>query len=401
MQNDLVPDAFAGLVRPARYKVMYGGRGGGKSWSIARVLVLLATMSKLRILCAREFQNSIADSVHRLLSDQIYSLGLIGKFEITKTSIRAENGSEFLFKGLRHNAAEIKSTEGIDVCWVEEAQRVSADSWELLLPTIRKESSEIWISFNPYGAEDPTYKRFVQSPPPNSWVRRINYDENPHFPDVLRQEMEHSRATDPDGYAHIWLGEPNAVSDAQVLRGRYRIEPFEPQAGWGGPYFGADWGFSVDPTALVRCWVNGRTLYIEHEAWGVGVDIDQTPALFDSVPGAREHVIRADCARPETISHMQRHGYPRVTACDKWAGSVEDGTEHLRSYEQIIIHPRCKHVADEARLWSYKTDRLTGDVLPVLLDKNDHTMDALRYALNPLIKRRTATKVVRVPHMSR
>lgn len=401
MQNDLVPSAFVELVKPARYKVMYGGRGGGKSWSIARVLVLLATMSKLRILCAREFQNSIADSVHRLLSDQIYSLGLIDKFETTKTSIRAENGSEFLFKGLRHNAAEIKSTEGIDLCWVEEAQRVSADSWELLLPTIRKECSEIWISFNPYGAEDPTYKRFVQSPRPNSWVRRVNYDENPHFPDVLRQEMEYSRSTDPDGYAHIWLGEPKAVSDAQVLRGRYRIEPFEPQAGWGGPYFGADWGFSVDPTALVRCWVNGRTLYIEYEAWGVGVDIDQTPALFDSVPGAREHVIRADCARPETISHMQRHGYPRVTACDKWAGSVEDGTEHLRSYEQIIVHPRCKHTADEARLWSYKTDRLTGDVLPVLLDKNDHTMDALRYALNPLIKRRTATQVMRVPHMLR
>ncbi|HHW4679819.1 MAG TPA: hypothetical protein ACQGQH_10440 [Xylella sp.] len=135
-----------------------------------------------------------------------------------------------------------------------------------------------------------------------------------------------------------------------MLRGRYRIEPFEPQSDWGGPYFGADWGFSVDPTALVRCWVNGRILYVEYEAWGVGVDIDQTPALFDSVPEAHEHVIRADCARPETISHMQRHGYPRVMPCDKWVGSVEDGTEHLRSYEHIMIHPRCRRTADEARL---------------------------------------------------
>jgi phage terminase large subunit len=171
-----------------------------------------------------------------------------------------------------------------------------------------------------------------------------------------------------------------------VLRGRYRVESFEPGEDWHGPYLGADWGFATDPTALVKCWINGRTLYVEHEAYGVGIDIEDTPALFDKVPGARDHMIRADSSRPETISHMRRHGYSRMLGAVKGQGSVEDGVEHLRSYEAIVIHPRCTHAAEEARLWSYKVDKLTGDVLPVLSPKHDHIMDAIRYALEPIIR---------------
>jgi phage terminase large subunit len=301
----------------------------------------------MRVMYAREYQNSISDSSYKDLCAEIDNLGLAHEFDIGRIVIRHKGtGSEIFFKGLHHNAAEIKSTSGVDLCVVEEAESVSEESWEVL--------------------------------------------ENPYFPEVLRKQMEHCQATDLDKFKHVWLGEPKMVSDAQVLRGRCVVKPFEPLPEFSGPYYGADWGFSVDPTALVKCWIHGRTLYVEYEAYGVGVDIDDTPQLFNSVPGSRDHAVRADCARPETISYMQRHGYPKVVGVDKWPGSVDDGVEHMRSYEQVVIHPRCKNAANEATLWSYKTDRLSGDVFPVLLDKNNHVMDAIRYAITPLIKRRVA-----------
>ena len=364
----------------------------GKSWSFARKLLLLAAERPLRVLCARELQISIKDSVHRLLADQVDAMGLSERFEVGQSFIRGNHdsnrGAEFIFKGLRHNAAEIKSMEGIDICWVEEAQAVSDQSWELLIPTIRAPGSEIWITFNPDQATDPTYKRFVTTPPPGAIVRRVNWDENPWFPPDLEAERAHKADTDPDGYRHVWLGECRSYSDAQVLNGKWIVDAFEPAADWDGPYQGADWGFAKDPTVLVRCWIHDRDLYIEHEAYGVEVPLDDTPALFERVPDARAHPIRADCARPETINHLVRHGWENVTAAPKWSGSVQDGVEFLRSFERIVIHQRCKHAAEEARLWSFKTDRLTGDVLPVLIDGNDHCFDAIRYSLSPIIRER-------------
>jgi phage terminase large subunit len=380
------PDKLAFLFEPHRYKVAHGGRGGAKSWGFARALLILGAQSRLRILCARELQNSIQDSVHKLLADQIDALGLGYFYTVQQATIRGLNGSEFIFSGLRSNITKVKSMESIDVCWVEEAQTVSDASWAVLIPTIRKEGSEIWVSFNPDQDTDPTYKRFIADPPPDAHVVQIGWQDNPWLPSPLRAEKDYLYATDPEAAAHVWGGGTRRVSMAQVLRGRYVVESFEPQKDWNGPYYGADWGFSVDPTTLTRSWINGRTLYIEHEAYGVGVDLDDTPALFDTVPDARKHTIRADSSRPETISHMRRHGYSRILGCSKGPGSVEDGVEHLRSYERIVIHPRCVHAAEEARLWSYKTDKLTGDVLPVLLDKHDHIWDAVRYALEPIIR---------------
>ena len=176
-----------------------------------------------------------------------------------------------------------------------------------------------------------------------------------------------------------------SASSAQVFAGKYVIEEFEP-GDWDGPYLGADWGFAQDPTVLVKCWINDRRLYVEHEAHGVGVDIDRTPELFDRVPDARRQTVRADSARPETISYMQRNGYPNITAVEKWSGSVEDGIAFMRSFERIIVHPRCEHVVEEMRLYSYKRDRLTGDIKPEPLDAFNHTIDALRYALAPLVR---------------
>lgn len=380
---------FEPLFIPARYKVFYGGRGGAKSWEIARALILMASSKKIRVLCAREVQNTIKDSVHKLLKDQIESLGLLPWFTITDTSIRSSVGSEFIFKGLRHDVQGVKSTEGVDICWVEEAQTVSSGSWEVLIPTIRKEGSEIWVSFNPLEETDPTYQRFVVSPPDNAVVVEVNYYDNPWFPDVLRQEMEYCKRVDYDAYEHIWLGKPRKISEAVIFSGRYRIDAFDDEL-WRKAdrlFFGADFGFAQDPSTLIRCFILGNKLYIDYEAYGVGVELDEMDQLYDSVPLSRNWPIKGDNSRPETISYMRRKGF-RIEAAAKWSGSVEDGITHLRGFEEIIIHERCKHMAAEARLYSYKVDAKTNEVLPVIVDKHNHCWDALRYSLDGYIQAR-------------
>lgn len=385
LQIQIAPAFETALDTPSRYKVWYGGRGSGKSWCVARLLILRAYQRKLRILCAREFQVSIADSVHRLLCDQIALLGLTPFFSITHTAIKSHTGSEFLFKGLHHNIAEIKSLEGIDLCWVEEAQRVGKSSWEVLIPTIRKAGSEIWATFNPDLKTDDTYQRFVVNPPPDAMVQQVNFDSNPWFSDTLYAEMDYCRRVDIDAYRNIWLGEPREMSDAVVFKGKYRVDRFEtpPDARF---FYGADWGFSQDPTVLVRCFIQGRCLFVDYEAWGIGVEIDQTPSLFDQIPLARRWPIQADSARPETISAICRSGFA-ISAAKKWPGSVEDGIAFLRQFEAIVVHERCTHTLDELGRYSYKTDRITGEVLPDLMDKHNHCIDALRYALGDYIQR--------------
>lgn len=321
----------------------------------------------------------------RLLVDQIDALGMAEFFEITKTEIRGANGSLFLFRGMHHNATEIKSMEGIDIAWIEEGEKTSDDSLDILVPTIRKPDSEIWLTFNPFGKDDPVMTRFVYNPPPGAIVTKVNWSENPWFPDVLRVEMEHDKATNPDRHSWVWEGNPRGISDAQIFKGKFEVKEFE-ATDQDQILLGADWGFAQDPTTLIRCFVRGDSLYVEHEAYGVGVDIDDTPALFRSVPGADRWTMFADCARPETISYIQRNGYPRCKPCSKWQGSVEDGIEYIKSFTRIYVHPRCRHTLEEFELYAYKQDRITSEVLPIILDKNNHCMDALRYALNDRIK---------------
>ncbi len=220
------------------------------------------------------------------------------------------------------------------------------------------------------------------------------------------------------------MGHCREFSDAQIFKGKYSVEEFEPdpealenereltpfalhtlfrlgrlriedepRSLWNGPYFGADWGFSVDPTALIKCWVKEKSLYIEHEAYGVGYDFDRLPGLFDQVPGASQHVISADNSRPEIISHMQKNGFPKITRCAKWPGCVLDGVSYMRSFERIIIHPRCKHAIEEFRLYSFKTDRLTRTVLADVEDKHNHCIDAIRYAIERFVRRRGSSCV--------
>lgn len=345
------------------------------------------------MLCAREIQKSIRDSVKRLLDDKIEQCGFGGFYESTDTEIRGKNGSLFTFAGLRTNPDTVKSTEGIDIAWVEEANRVSQRSMDILIPTVRKPGSELWWSWNPEDPKDPVDAMFRGGAvPPKTVLREANFDANPFFPDVLRDEMEWDRRRDVEKYQWVWLGQYRRNSEARVFK-NWRVEPCTPPAN-ATFYLGADWGYSVDPTVLVRCWIDGRTLYFDQEAFQVGCEIDRTPALFDAlVQGetgwARRWPIRADSARPETISYMRRHGYDRIVSALKGPSSVMDGVEFMRSYD-IVVDPRCKHLIDELTLYSWKTDPLTGEVLPVLDDKKNHVIDAARYALEQ-VRRKAPT----------
>ena len=216
------PNKLDFLFEPHRYKVAYGGRGSGKSWSMARALLIKAANEPTRVLCAREIQKSIKQSVHTLLNDQIQSLGLGAFYEVLESEIRGINGSTFSFTGLATNTVEsIKSFEGCDIVWVEEAQTVSKKSWDILIPTIRKPNSEIWVSFNPNIDTDDTYTRFVVNPPENAKVVKINYTDNPWFPDVLEAERQHSLKTNPD-YANIWEGDCKAAVDGAIYSNEIR-----------------------------------------------------------------------------------------------------------------------------------------------------------------------------------
>ena len=205
------------LFKPSRYKVLYGGRGGAKSWGVARALLIKGAQAPIRVLCAREFQTSIKDSVHKLLCDQIEALGLLGFYEITQASIRAKNGTEFSFVGLKNNVANVKSYEGVDVCWVEEAQTTSRMSWNVLIPTIRKENSEIWITFNPELETDETYQRFVLNPPENCIVQKVNWSDNPWFPETLKLEKDALKHRDPQAYNVVWEGLCRQTVDGAIF----------------------------------------------------------------------------------------------------------------------------------------------------------------------------------------
>ncbi len=379
------------LLQPSRYKGAYGGRSGGKSHFFAERLVEHHIANPdLCSVCIREIQKSLKYSAKKLIEDKIKKLGVSHLFRITTTEIKRLGGEGvILFQGMQdHTADSIKSLEGFDIAWVEEAQRLSAHSLKLLRPTIRKEGSELWFTWNPDQQADPVDNLLRTLKPADSIVVPVNYTDNPFCTTVTIADAKEDAANDPDYYAHVWLGGYNTKSDDQVLAGKWVIAEFDDLPGADGPYYGGDWGFSTDPTTLIKSKIKDNILYICEEVYGHGIETDDLPGFYDRMEGAKTHVVRADNARPENISYMKRHGYPRVTACDKWPGSVEDGISKLRSFKRIVIHPDCKHTANEALLWKYKMDK-ADNVLPDLIDKNNHCWDAIRYSLGPLVKRPT------------
>lgn len=380
-----IPAAFAGLFDKHRYKVFYGGRGGAKSWAVAQALVILGAQSPLRILCAREYQTSIKDSVIALLKSQIRRIGLKDQYTFGTTYIEGKNGTEFIFKGLRVNPDEIKSMEGIDVCWVEEAQRVSEDSWTYLVPTIRKEGSEIWITMNPVDADDATYARFITKTPPGTLLVNVNWNDNPWFPETLNAERLYCLETDKDAYDWIWEGKPRTISDAVILKGKFRTDVFE------APrdvklFQGADWGFGPDPTVLIRCFEKDERLFVEYESYHHQLDLDAIADTWKAdIPGSSKVKTFADDSQPQTIRHVRNCGF-RIAPCRKF--KVEEGVRFMRSYREIIVHERCKKTEEECRLYSYKVDRVTGEPLREIKDAFNHCMDSIRYALTRPIGRR-------------
>jgi phage terminase large subunit len=375
--------AFEPFLSPARFKGTYGGRGSGKSWFWAGEAIK-ALVNGRNVLCIREVQNSIADSVKRLIEARVDEFNLSGFFDITDKEIRCPRaGSVAIFRGMQnHTAATIKSLEGFDVAWWEEAQTASQMSLDLLVPTIRKPGSELWFSWNPQQENDPIDQFLRVSPPDEAVVRQINWSDNPWFPDELRRDMERDRERQPDKYLHVWEGRYQTLSEARVFR-NWRIGEEKPpiNAVW---HYGADFGFAQDATAGVRCCLIGDTkLYVDAEVYEVGVPTDALPAFFARLPEARQWQMTADNARPETIDYCKRNGLPKMRPTRKGKGSVEDGISFLQGLD-IVVHPRCANLVRELGSYSYRIDKRTGAILPMVEDGNDHLIDALRYACERL-----------------
>lgn len=367
------------LLEPARYKGVHGGRGSGKSHFFAEAMIEAHIMGKTDSVCIRENQKSLQQSVKKLLESKIEKLNVGAYFEVQDKRILAKNGGLIIFEGMQNHTAEsIKSLEGFDRAWVEEAQTMSQKSLDMLRPTIRKPNSELWFSWNPRNASDPVDVLLRgDKPPPESCVVQANYDQNPWFPDVLKDEMEYDRNRDYDKYLHVWQGQYVKNSEARIFK-NWRVEECEPSAG-SVLRFGADFGFSIDPSVAVRCWLEGRALYVDYEAYQIGCEIDNLPILFMGIPAIEKYPLVADTARPETISYLRNHGFPRIIPAVKGSRSLEEGVEFLKSFD-IIVHPRCTHLIDELTHYSYKIDPQTDNILPVFEDKNNHAIDALRYA---------------------
>lgn len=380
-----------------RYRCSHGGRGSAKTRTFALMTAIRGYMAAMNgqsgvILCAREYMNSLEESSMEEVKQAIRSVPWLNDFyELGEKYIRTKCRSvNYVFAGLRHNLDSIKSKARILIAWVDEAESVSEIAWTKLAPTVREEGSEIWVTWNPERDGSATDKRFRKNPPDNAIVVEMNYGDNPWFPSVLEDERLNDQARlDSATYAWIWEGAYLENSDKQVLANKYVVQSF-PDDLWKQAdrlLFGADFGFANDPNTLLRYFILNDSLYIEYEAYGVGIELDHIPAFYDGIPEVRKWSIKADSARPETISYLRRQGF-NISAAKKWQGSVEDGITFLRGFKQIIIHPRCKETAKEARLYSYKTDRITGEVLPVILDANNHCWDAVRYGLDGYIKGR-------------
>ena len=405
------PRALQPLLAPARYKGAYGGRGAMKSHHFAGAMIERCMLEQTRAVCIREVQRSLEQSVKRLLEDKIIAFGVGYAFRVMNTHIETPNGGIIIFNGMQNHTAEsIKSLEGYDIAWVEEAQSLSDSSLTLLRPTLRKETSELWFSWNPRHATDPidTLLR-SEDTPPSAIVVRTNWRQNPWFPDVLRREMEWDRRVDPEKWEHVWEGEYEQHSEARVFK-NWRVEEFTAPKGTIF-HIGADWGFSVDPSTMVRCYESRtdaegkpwerKRIYIDHDILQVGVEVDHLPTFFDGLvcgcafpavgpcrdidnhAWARRWPVIADSARPETISYLRRYGYKRMEPARKGSGSIKEGVMFLQGYE-IIIHPRCQHTIDEFRAYSYVRDPLTNLITPVLKDNKNHIIDPMRYALEQL-----------------
>ena len=383
-------EVFAPQRGSLQYRGAHGGRGSGKSHSFALMAAIWGYAEPLRILCTREFQASIKESFHAEIKNAVQSYPwLETHYDVGVDYLRGANGTEFIFRGLRQGVNSIKSLAKIDLTIVEEAEDVPEASWLALEATVfRQPKSELWPIWNPRLDGSPVDMRMRKNPPPNAIIAEMNWNDNPFFPAGLDKLRRREQARlDPATYAHVWDGAYLVNSAAQVFSGKWRVAEFEPADHWDGPYQGGDFGYAQDPAAAVRTYIHGDTLYVSHEAGGRGIELDDiAQRVTEDIPGYADHVSRWDSASPGSISILTRSGLPKAIGADKWQGSVDDGIRFLRAFREIVVHPRCTNTITEMRLYSYKVDRLTGDILAVLVDANNHWIDSIRYSISPLIK---------------
>lgn len=388
-----LPKKLLPLLSPKRYKVLYGGRGSSKSWSVARALVHLATIKPIRVLCARETQKSIQESVHRLIKDQIGALGVEHLFDVQETKIVGVNGSDFAFAGVRQQGvANLKSFEAVDICWVEEAQVVTKKSWDVLIPTIRKPGSEIWITFNPELEDDETYKRFVTDgkDDPDMWVCEVNYNDNPWFGDELEAERVKMEKRDPEGYKTTWLGQCRPAVEgaiyaneiaAVVSSGRIRAVPYDPMLKVH-TIWDLGWNDSTSIICVQRAGAEVRIIdYIEGDhrtladyaqdikarGWNRGADWlphDGNAKSLQTGKSPKEVLEGLDC-KPEIVDNLE----------------VEQGIHAAR-----LMFPRCYFDKDKTapltnalKRYRRQQNQTTGAFGAPLHDDNSHPADAFRY----------------------
>jgi phage terminase large subunit len=373
--------------------------------SFAKMAAIWGVVEPLRILCVREFQASIKDSFHAELKAAIASEPwLVAAYDVGVDYLRSKiNGTEFLFKGLYNNLTSVKGTANIDLTIAEEAEDISEDAWVALEATIlRKLRSECWIIWNPKDEGSPTDTRFrtgVSANDPDYAIVELNADDNPWFPIGLKKLRDKQRESfDQAKFDWIWKGAYLTNDESKIFAGCWKEGIRFPDSTWHGPYHGLDFGFSMDPTAAVRCWISPdeSELYIDKEAGKVGLELDDTAEfLIERIPGIEKEPVIADSARPESISHLskaktpnglpKKHYLQRIEGAVKGPGSVEDGIDHLKTYS-IIVHPGCAEVQKEFKKYSFKVDRLTGEVTRTIVDKYNHYIDALRYAVEKVMK---------------
>ena len=391
-----LPDWGLDLInRKSRYKGGKGGRGSAKSHTFARGLLIKMMSKKTRVLCTREFQNSIKESVHQLLSDLINdpNNGFEG-FTVLESEIRHENGSDMYFKGLARQIDSIKSMEGIDIVWIEEGQTISQRSLDILIPTIRKDGSEIWFTYNPDLDTDPIHV-LATSGREDVLLFEVNWNHNPFISSVLIAEKDEAYRVNPVKASNVWGGQTRKNSDQQVIK-NYKVVNFEIDEDFGPAYQGLDFGFSKDPLAFTRFYVHTKfkRIYVRYAIAKTGILPSQMMAFLELVPDAKKHKIIADSARPELIEQLRQEKFI-IEGAKKGKGSVEDGVQWLQDHE-IIIHPDClksdyatkedKYTIDEEfSLYSFVVDKRTGLITTDLEDKNNHYTDSMRYGAEKFI----------------
>jgi phage terminase large subunit len=372
------------LFSAARHKCLHGGRCGAKSWSAATYLVVRACESRKVIVCARQFQSSIRDSSKSLIENRIYDLGLLSEFWITDRAIRHTlTGSEFLFIGLERNIDNIRSLEGADIVWVEEASTVSQEAMDVLMPTVRKPGSEIIWTWNPRKPTDPVDRYFRSSAPrADANVVEVNYWDHDFFKNTAAvAEMEALKASNFKRYEHIWCGKYDVLSASKVFENVAIGRPAGEDLMNSAPLYGLDFGYN-DPTAAVRCYFlpESRTIYVAAEAYASGVTFDMLPEFLDLVVHRRGDLVWADSASPGAIQLLESRGHG-VRGVKKGKGSVRDGVQRLQNYK-LLVDPDCPETQRELHAYSWPVDRLTGLVIAGMnpVGGADHCVDAIRYS---------------------